>query len=143
MRVGGIGFIVELRGPTKVGCGKKPCGQSPLPPSSCQRIAPISTILYSRNSGRFFGQFNDWDNEGVAAGRPRNWQEISNADVLVPEHVEFPLGIVHFTGGAGVGTFPRSTYGMLLEALVDAGGCFVKCSQFVEAADTLPFTGVC
>lgn len=57
-----------------------------------------------------------------SGGRPgREWQEIGNADVLVPEGVEYPLGVVHFVGGQGVGVFPRNAYGALLEGLVDAG----------------------
>lgn len=35
--------------------------------------------------------------------------------------MEFPLGVVHFVGGQGVGVFPKNAYGTLLEALVDAG----------------------
>lgn len=43
--------------------------------------------------------------------------------MLIPNGVEFPLGLVHFVGGQGVGVFPRSAYGTLLEALGDAGMC--------------------
>lgn len=56
------------------------------------------------------------------ADRPRyDWQEVGNADVLVPREAEFPLGVVHFLGGAGVGVFPRNSYGALLTALADNG----------------------
>ena len=41
--------------------------------------------------------------------------------MLVPKDVDYPLGLVHFVGGQGVGVFPRNAYGALLEALVDAG----------------------
>lgn len=51
----------------------------------------------------------------------RDWQEIGNADVLIPRDMEYPLGVVHFVGGQGVGIFPKNAYGTLLEALVDAG----------------------
>ena len=43
--------------------------------------------------------------------------------MLVPKEVEYPLGVVHFVGGQGVGVFPKSAYGTLLEALADAGVC--------------------
>eukprot|EP00904_Undaria_pinnatifida_P001735 jgi/Undpi1/11562/HiC_scaffold_30.g13859.m1 len=51
----------------------------------------------------------------------REWEEIGNADVLVPKGLEYPLGVVHFVGGQGVGVFPKNAYGTLLEALADAG----------------------
>lgn len=95
-----------------------------------------------RNSG--YGRFSDADDEpayrppppaAAAAGNSgRDWQEIGNADVLVPEDVDYPLGVVHFVGGQGVGVFPRSAYGALLEGLVDAGAvlvCFFRCFIFV------------
>ncbi|CAN0400681.1 unnamed protein product [Pylaiella littoralis] len=86
-----------------------------------------------RNGG--YGRFSDTDDEpayrpfppaaaaaGARARKPgRDWQEIGNADVLVPKDVDYPLGVVHFVGGQGVGVFPRNTYGALLEGLVDAG----------------------
>ena len=65
--------------------------------------------------------FSWQETEGYSEGEEREWQEIGNADVLVPKGVEFPLGLVHFVGGQGVGVFPRSAYGTLLEALGDAG----------------------
>lgn len=64
--------------------------------------------------------FRDPPPPPTAKGR-YDWQQIGNADVLVPKDIPFPLGVVHFAGGAGVGAFPRNAYGTLLEALVDAG----------------------
>lgn len=97
------------------------------------RRRPHHTRVGAQRDGGY-GRFSDTDDEpsfrpspspSVArawAGRPgREWQEIGNADVLVPKDVEYPLGVVHFVGGQGVGVFPRSAYGALLEGLVDAG----------------------
>lgn len=71
----------------------------------------------------------------AGAGRPgREWQEIGNADVLVPKDVEYPLGVVHFVGGQGVGVLPKSAYGALLEGLVDAGECCRRWAVFGLAA---------
>lgn len=46
------------------------------------------------------------------------WQEISGSWVLLPRQ---PAGIVHFLGGAFVGTTPNLTYRWLLEQLGKAG----------------------
>lgn len=86
--------------------------------------------------GRFSGGSDDYGNvnynpsesssdAGVGGGGEtgKEWEEIGNADVLIPRGVEYPLGVVHFVGGQGVGVFPKNTYGTLLEALVDAGAC--------------------
>lgn len=82
-----------------------------------------------------YGRFSDGDEPAYrprapppppASSRPgRDWQEIGNADVLVPKDVDYPLGVVHFVGGQGVGVFPRNAYGALLEGLVDAGAVAV------------------
>lgn len=89
-----------------------------------------------------YGRFSDADDEPTyrppppAAARAgnsgRDWQEIGNADVLVPQDVDYPLGVVHFVGGQGVGVFPRSAYGALLEGLVDAGALLAcSCLSFL------------
>lgn len=105
--------------------------RAPLP--SCRR-RHRTTAGAQRDGG--YGRFSDTDDEpsfrppppvaGAGAGSSgREWQEIGNADVLVPKDVEYPLGVVHFVGGQGVGVFPRNAYGALLEGLVDAGRCRV------------------
>lgn len=87
-----------------------------------------------RDSGGY-GRFSDTGDEpayrpaAAAGGAPRSgrdWEEIGNADVLVPRDVDYPLGVVHFVGGQGVGVFPRNAYGALLEGLVDAGAVFAR-----------------
>lgn len=80
-----------------------------------------TTVSSSRNNMHSNAGFDDMEWLGDNSRKQYDWEEIGAADVLVPKHVEFPLGIVHFAGGAGLGMFPRSTYGTLLEALVDAG----------------------
>lgn len=66
----------------------------------------------------------------MGGGGGREWQEIGNADVLVPKEVEYPLGVVHFIGGQGVGVFPKNAYGTLLEALANAGALGFHISPF-------------
>ena len=46
------------------------------------------------------------------------WQEISGSSVLIPPK---PIGIIHFLGGAFVGTAPNLTYRWLLEHLAKKG----------------------
>jgi len=46
------------------------------------------------------------------------WQEIAGGWTLVPSS---PIGIVHFLGGAFVGTAPQIAYRSLLESLADRG----------------------
>ena len=46
------------------------------------------------------------------------WQEISDSWVLLPRK---PVGVVHFLGGAFIGTTPNFTYRWLLEQLGKAG----------------------
>ena len=47
-----------------------------------------------------------------------NWQEISGSWVLIPQQ---PIGIIHFLGGAFIGTTPNLTYRWMLEQLAKAG----------------------
>ncbi len=47
-----------------------------------------------------------------------NWQEISGSWVLIPRQ---PIAVIHFLGGAFVGTAPKLTYGWLLENLAKEG----------------------
>jgi hypothetical protein len=46
------------------------------------------------------------------------WEWVDGNWVLWPER---PIGLVHFIGGAFVGTLPQTTYGRLLETLAKAG----------------------
>lgn len=111
---------------------------SSSPPRLHSRRRPPPTMVGARSGG--YGRFSDTDaepdssygaspkgGEGERRAGGRDWQEIGNADVLVPKDVEFPLGVVHFVGGQGVGVFPRRAYGTLLEALVDAGEFCFSC----------------
>ena len=52
-----------------------------------------------------------------------NWQEISNNWVLFPSRE--PLAIIHFLGGAFLGSVPNVTYRWLLEELAKEGYCIV------------------
>ncbi len=47
-----------------------------------------------------------------------SWQSLAENWVLLPPR---PIALIHFLGGAFVGTAPHLTYGRLLEALVAAG----------------------
>jgi len=47
-----------------------------------------------------------------------NWQEISGNFVLIPNQ---PVGIIHFLGGAFIGTAPHLTYSWLLTELAKEG----------------------
>lgn len=88
----------------------------------------------AHRDGGGYGRFSDATGDEpayrqAAAGAPgsgRDWEEIGNADVLVPRDVDYPLGVVHFVGGQGVGVFPRNAYGALLEGLVDAGAVLAR-----------------
>ncbi|CBJ25447.1 conserved unknown protein [Ectocarpus siliculosus] len=96
-----------------------------------RRRHPASpTIAGAHRDSGDYGRFSDTGDEpayrpataaGGASRSGRDWEEIGNADVLVPRDVDYPLGVVHFVGGQGVGVFPRNAYGALLEGLVDAG----------------------
>ncbi len=118
-----------------------------------RRRRPATKVGAQRDGGYGSGRFSDTEDEpryrpppppppaGVAAaagaGRSgRNWQEIGNADVLVPKGVDYPLGLVHFVGGQGVGVFPRNAYGALLEGLVDAGATAVVVAQILASSVT-------
>lgn len=46
------------------------------------------------------------------------WQEIAGNWVIIPDRT---IGIIHFLGGAFIGTAPHLTYRWLLEQLADAG----------------------
>lgn len=61
------------------------------------------------------------------------WQEISGGSVLVPRH---PIAIIHFLGGAFVGTAPNLTYRWLLEQLGKEGYAIVA-TPFVNTFDHL------
>lgn len=60
-----------------------------------------------------------------------NWQEFSGSWVLIPRQ---PIGIVHFLGGAFVGTAPNLTYRWLLENLGKAGYAIIA-TPFVNTLD--------
>ena len=61
------------------------------------------------------------------------WQEISGSSVLVPKH---PMAIIHFLGGAFVGTAPNFTYRWLLEQLAKEGYVIIA-TPFVNTFDHL------
>lgn len=60
-----------------------------------------------------------------------NWQEISNSWILIPRH---PVGIIHFLGGAFVGTAPNLTYRWLLENIAKEGYAIIA-TPFVNTLD--------
>jgi hypothetical protein len=60
-----------------------------------------------------------------------NWQEISGNWVMIPRN---PIGIIHFLGGAFVGSAPHITYRLLLEYLA-AKGFIVIATSFVNTLD--------
>lgn len=60
-----------------------------------------------------------------------NWQESSGSWILIPRQ---PIGIVHFLGGAFVGTAPNITYRWLLEQLGKAGYAIIA-TPFVSTLD--------
>ena len=55
--------------------------------------------------------------------------------MLIPKGVEFPLGVVHYVGGQGVGVFPWSAYGTLLKALGDASMRVYHCVHVMAITD--------
>ncbi|MDJ0662135.1 MAG: DUF1350 family protein [Crocosphaera sp.] len=61
------------------------------------------------------------------------WQEISGSSVLVPR---YPIAIIHFLGGAFVGTAPNFTYRYLLEELAKEGYAIIA-TPFVNTFDHL------
>jgi hypothetical protein len=63
-----------------------------------------------------------------------NWQEVSGSWILIPQQP--PIGIVHFLGGAFVGTAPNLTYRWLLENLGKAGYVVIA-TPFVNTLDHL------
>lgn len=60
-----------------------------------------------------------------------DWQEIAGGWTLVPS---YPIGIVHFLGGAFVGTAPQIAYRSLLEPLV-SNGYAVVAIPFINTFD--------
>lgn len=60
-----------------------------------------------------------------------NWQEIAGNWVLIPRQ---PIGIIHFLGGAFVGTSPNLTYRCLLDNLGKAGYAVIT-TPFVNTLD--------
>ncbi|MBW4618977.1 MAG: DUF1350 family protein [Cyanosarcina radialis HA8281-LM2] len=60
-----------------------------------------------------------------------NWQEISGNWALIPQH---PKGIIHFLGGAFLGTVPHVTYRLLLEHLGKQGYIAIA-TPFVNTYD--------
>ena len=60
-----------------------------------------------------------------------HWQEISGNWVVVPRN---PIGIIHFLGGAFVGSAPHITYRLLLEYLA-AKGFIVIATSFFNTLD--------
>ncbi len=61
------------------------------------------------------------------------WQEISGSSVLIPSH---PIAVIHFLGGAFVGTAPNFTYRWLLEELGKSGYAVIA-TPFVNTFDHL------
>ncbi len=61
------------------------------------------------------------------------WQEISGSSVLLPR---YPMAIIHFLGGAFVGTAPNFTYRWLLEQLGKEGYAIIA-TPFVNTLDHL------
>ncbi len=61
------------------------------------------------------------------------WQEISGSSVLLPR---YPIAIIHFLGGAFVGTAPNFTYRWLLEQLGKEGYAIIA-TPFVNTLDHL------
>lgn len=61
------------------------------------------------------------------------WQEISGGSVLIPS---YPIVVIHFLGGAFVGTAPNFTYRWLLEEL-GKSGYVVIATPFVNTLDHL------
>ena len=59
------------------------------------------------------------------------WQKISGSSVLIPSS---PIMVIHFLGGAFVGTAPGFTYRWLLEEL-GKSGCVVIATPFVNTLD--------
>jgi len=49
------------------------------------------------------------------------WRNNANVDILLPDESNYPLGIIHFIGGAVVGAAPKTTYKLFLEGLSEAG----------------------
>jgi hypothetical protein len=60
-----------------------------------------------------------------------DWQEISGSWILIPKQ---PLGIIHFLGGAFVGSTPNLTYRWLLEQLAKEGYVIIA-TPFVSTLD--------
>ncbi|AFY37959.1 protein of unknown function DUF1350 [[Leptolyngbya] sp. PCC 7376] len=61
------------------------------------------------------------------------WQESAGSWYLIPAQ---PVGVVHFLGGAFVGTAPQLTYKWLLERLADSGFAVIT-TPFVNGFDHL------
>ncbi|MEM8780437.1 MAG: DUF1350 family protein [Cyanobacteria bacterium P01_G01_bin.49] len=61
------------------------------------------------------------------------WQEISGGSVLIPRH---PIAVIHFLGGAFVGTAPNLTYRWLLEQLGKEGYAVIA-TPFVNTLEHL------
>jgi Protein of unknown function (DUF1350) len=86
--------------------------------SSSSRAQQLSTALHMSSYAR------DDDYSTVPdrkAGCAVTWKRLGRVDVVLPQGVDYPLGVVHFIGGQAVGALPRSTYGPFLEGMAKAG----------------------
>ena len=61
------------------------------------------------------------------------WQEISGSFVLIPKS---PIAVIHFIGGAFIGSIPNFTYRWLLEALAKKGYAVIA-TPFIITLDHL------
>lgn len=49
------------------------------------------------------------------------WRKTGRSEIVLPENSDYPLGIIHFIGGAVVGAAPQQSYKPLLEGLSAQG----------------------
>ena len=94
---------------------------------------PITMVAGTYSSDDWFG--GSWreaqdatDDEDDGPRASSRWVRIAECDVLLPPPGELCSGIVHFVGGALVGTAPKAAYSAFLEDISDATGACVVCT---------------
>lgn len=45
------------------------------------------------------------------------WRRLNDVDIAFPPFFSAPKGVIHFVGGAVVGSLPRQAYGPLIEKI--------------------------
>lgn len=99
------------------------------------RLAPHAAMMVAGtySSDDWYGE--SWrekekaeEDEQQGPSSSSRWLKLADCDVLPPPSGSLCAGIVHFVGGALVGTAPRQTYSAFLEEVSDAASVCIVCT---------------